>query len=726
MFLRFPVILILTVGSFQVIANPDLWVQSVQAKSTTMPPPFAGGTVEVDFVVLNTGNQTAFNFWINAYSSQSSGCSGSLLLEDSAFIQSIPAGGGVSGTFLLHSRPGDDRIYGVVKADATNAVIENSESNNCKASFLVTVRYPDMKVFSTVGPNPHQILAGGEGTALLATIINFENNGAGWPADSSNVRYYLSTATSNPPASDLLPFQGFTPSLGVNEQADVPMNIEANGAIPLGTYNLFAKADGDDEVIEGRENNNFSPALPLEIVDVCTLADIDEDGLVTILDLVSIVNGAVALTTQQNRHLDLRRSPFPFPHMVNRTDLMAALACFGSFEFDPEMGGSLNSFTVRAASGGGFEVAAEMTGSISAVEVYVKSPLGFPLSNAYALDALGSNYTHVLVDGDGAMVLANEYKTTANSTSTASGEWVVAQFDAANIDLTEMETLTHPSQFSSGIAVSVLFGDGTQQTLVKRFTYADVPDPIFRGHLKGLLGLTSNDPISDALAESLTSLNLDNLGIQDLEGIQRLTSLTSLFCQYNQLSQLPDLNDLTQLRTLAAANNQLQFLPTLPASLEMLWVGNNQLVKLPDLSGLIQLRSLSCVWNQLTQLPQLSGLTQLEQVNCYQNRISALPQLPASVTVLLASNNLLTHCPDMSNNQFVICDFANNYLTDLTPLTLVNWPLNASLYLATNNLDFTDCANYKTLSIQVADLNIVPQRLFNEMPCETGERGRSQ
>jgi len=613
-----------------------------------------------------------------------------------------------------------------VKADATNVVIENSESNNCKAALSVTVRYPDLRVFSTAGPNPNQVVAGGESATLITTIKNFENSGSGWPADSSNVRYYLSTATSNPPASDVLPYQGFTPSLSINEQADVHMDIAANGTIPLGTYNLFAKADGDNAVVEGRENNNSSPALPLEIVDICTLADVDEDGLVTILDLVSIVNGSVALTTSQNQHLDLRRSPFPFPQLVNRTDLMAALTCFGSFEFNPEMTGSLNSFTVRHASGGGFEVAAQVTGYISAVEVFVKTPLGFPLTHAYANDALGSNYTHSIIDGDGAQILANEYKTTFNSTSLASGEWVVAQINAANIDLTEMEPITHPSQFTSGVAVSVLFGDGTQQTIVKRFSYVDVPDPILRGHLKGLLSLSASDPISDVQAASLISLNLDYLGVQDLEGIQRFTNLRTLFCQYNQLSQLPDLSDLNRLRTLAAANNQLQFLPKLPASLEMLWVGYNQLVKLPDFSELTQLISLSCVSNQLTQLPELNALTQLEQVNCYQNRISALPLIPASVTVLLASNKLLTTCPDMSQNQFEICDLANNYITDLTPLTEVSWPSNASLFLENNNLDYTDCANFKTLTFQVADLYAVPQRLFSEMPCETGERGRSR
>lgn len=76
---KFQVVLILMLGSFQIIANPDLWVQTVQAKSNTVAPPFAGGAVEVDFVILNIGNQTAFNFWIKAYSGQSTSCSGTLI-----------------------------------------------------------------------------------------------------------------------------------------------------------------------------------------------------------------------------------------------------------------------------------------------------------------------------------------------------------------------------------------------------------------------------------------------------------------------------------------------------------------------------------------------------------------------------------------------------------------------------------------------------------------------
>ena len=44
-------------------AAVDLWVQTVQPRDTTIPPP-PNGTLVVDFVITNIGNQTAFNFWI--------------------------------------------------------------------------------------------------------------------------------------------------------------------------------------------------------------------------------------------------------------------------------------------------------------------------------------------------------------------------------------------------------------------------------------------------------------------------------------------------------------------------------------------------------------------------------------------------------------------------------------------------------------------------------------
>lgn len=66
--------------SMAALANADLWVSTVQPASTNIPPA-PDGSLQVNFIIRNIGNQTAFNFWVVGYSNRQQSCTSGLRTE---------------------------------------------------------------------------------------------------------------------------------------------------------------------------------------------------------------------------------------------------------------------------------------------------------------------------------------------------------------------------------------------------------------------------------------------------------------------------------------------------------------------------------------------------------------------------------------------------------------------------------------------------------------------
>ena len=194
-----------------------------------------------------------------------------------------------------------------------------------------------------------------------------------------------------------------------------------------------------------------------------------------------------------------------------------------------------------------------------------------------------------------------------------------------------------------------------------------------------------NGAINSSEASLITDLNLDDLGLNNIDGIEHFTSLESLSCKNNNLISLPDLPN--QLQTLNLRYNNISHINPLPQSVLDVDLRNNSLVTVPEFPNQIEtlklcfnnfsnipnlpdsLRVLYFAYNNLVGLPTLPP--KIEQVLCYNNQIEYIELIPESIEIFRVQNNNISILPDIpsgiqtldvSNNP-IIC--VNNYPSHL-------------------------------------------------------------
>ena len=194
-----------------------------------------------------------------------------------------------------------------------------------------------------------------------------------------------------------------------------------------------------------------------------------------------------------------------------------------------------------------------------------------------------------------------------------------------------------------------------------------------------------NGVINSEEASLITDLNLDGLGLNNIDGIEHFTNLESLSCKNNNLTSIPDLPN--QLETLNLRSNNISSINPLPESLLDVDLRNNSLITVPEFPNQIEtlklcfnnfsnipnlpdsLRVLYFAYNNLVGLPTLPPLT--EQVLCYNNQIEYIELIPESIEIFRVQNNNISILPDIpsgiqtldvSNNP-IVC--VNNYPSHL-------------------------------------------------------------
>lgn len=159
-----------------------------------------------------------------------------------------------------------------------------------------------------------------------------------------------------------------------------------------------------------------------------------------------------------------------------------------------------------------------------------------------------------------------------------------------------------------------------------------IPDAAFKQRLIAL-GIDANDNgnIEMAEAATVTELELNNLGIVNLEGINSFKNLEELSCSDNKITKL-DLTRLKKLKGLYAVNNPLAELNvTGLTELVNLYVHNfggqygfgRSFLKNLDVSTLTNLKQLKCSRNLLTKL-DVGALKNLEILECEANRLESV------------------------------------------------------------------------------------------------------
>jgi Leucine-rich repeat (LRR) protein len=185
------------------------------------------------------------------------------------------------------------------------------------------------------------------------------------------------------------------------------------------------------------------------------------------------------------------------------------------------------------------------------------------------------------------------------------------------------------------IDLGVIFNDINCKTGI-------IPDLIFETNLVKLNidknGLTGTIQYSDA--DNVLSLNLKNLGINDITGIGFFKSLKNFDCSGNNLKAF-DLSALQDITNLNCFNNKLTSLDiSKNERIERLICSFNELNTLLIDSNL-SLRYINCEYNKLSLL-NIEGLAGLDTLKCDNNQIIDLSLFGLNVTYLNCSNNKLS------------------------------------------------------------------------------------
>lgn len=169
------------------------------------------------------------------------------------------------------------------------------------------------------------------------------------------------------------------------------------------------------------------------------------------------------------------------------------------------------------------------------------------------------------------------------------------------------------------------------------------PDAIFRSYVTSKVAGGSDGKLTSTEISKVTTINVNGLGVSNLQGIEFFTSLKRLGCANNNLTAL-DISANTKLTYLQCSQNQLTdlnvskntLLDTLIcnhnklSSIELKNMPNlvycrvqNNLLSAIDLSNNPKLTHLHCGWNNIKSL-NIENNLELRQLVCYYNSLEEL------------------------------------------------------------------------------------------------------
>ena len=160
---------------------------------------------------------------------------------------------------------------------------------------------------------------------------------------------------------------------------------------------------------------------------------------------------------------------------------------------------------------------------------------------------------------------------------------------------------------------------------------SSIPDPTLRDVVRRALGKDPGARISAADMASLTVLDAEGSGVQELTGLELATGLSELRLGFNAISDLSPLKGLTALETLVVDWNEVSDLSALAGltNLHTLYISGNEISDLRPLEGLTGLGTLSASYNEISDLAPLSGLTGLRFLFLTGNSVADLSPLSA-------------------------------------------------------------------------------------------------
>ena len=248
-------------------------------------------------------------------------------------------------------------------------------------------------------------------------------------------------------------------------------------------------------------------------------------------------------------------------------------------------------------------------------------------------------------------------------------------------------TLTPTSGGEVSIIVPVGVASNTEGTLNAAATATVfavyIPEANLRERIRHRLqldgvNLPADAPITRAHMESLSQLNANSKGIEDLTGIGYATNLTLLRLEDNNITDLSLLEDLSQL--------------------QLLYIHQNPLSDLTPLASLTTLNTLYIQGINLSivdpnPLKRLTNLAWINAANCKLSDISFLSDLTKLEKVILNTNNISSITPLDNKKELKSLDLRHNNVSDISVLD--DSTNIYSLYVSDNNLnDISVVANF--------------------------------
>ena len=129
-------------------------------------------------------------------------------------------------------------------------------------------------------------------------------------------------------------------------------------------------------------------------------------------------------------------------------------------------------------------------------------------------------------------------------------------------------------------------------------------DPNLEAAVRDQLGIGPADPLTVALAQTLTLLDASSRNIQSLNGLESLSNLTLLTLDGNPISDIGPLEGLRELTLLILIGNSISDIGPLEGlkNLTFLAVEDNLISDISPLAGLTQLRLRGLVGNSISDI----------------------------------------------------------------------------------------------------------------------------
>lgn len=243
----------------------------------------------------------------------------------------------------------------------------------------------------------------------------------------------------------------------------------------------------------------------------------------------------------------------------------------------------------------------------------------------------------------------------------------------------------------------------TQSECDALYTYTYIPDDNFEQALIDLgYDHVLDDYVLTPVIKGITSLSLNNKGINDLTGIEDFTALTFLDCRTNNLNSLDITNNIHLTSLICAYNNLTEIDLSNNLKLQSLLCGPNNLAIL-DVSNNLALTTLWCDRNELTSL-DISKNTELTSFICNDNQLENID----------VSNNLKLYYLQCGNNPTTSLDLSNN--SELVTLHCSNSHLSS--------LDISKNTNLKSLTCSenlLTELNLQTNTLLTQLSCDNNQ-----